>query len=74
MKLPIYPSHSELSAENQSQFFWAFWPATYKVDGSTFNWACPLFLLFVGCAALIYCFHARHTYQGPVTITDAYTP
>lgn len=55
------------------QFFWAFWPATYKVDSTTFNWACPLFLLFIGGALLIYRFHARHTYQGPVTITDTYT-
>jgi hypothetical protein len=64
----------EPSADNQSQFFWAFWPSTYKVDGSTFNWACPLFLLFIGCALLIYWVHAEKTYQGPVTITDAYTP
>jgi hypothetical protein len=72
VKLKIDSTHLELSAEHQSQFFWGFWPSTYNVDGSTFNWAGPLFLLFIGCALLVYRFHARHTYQGPVTITDAY--
>jgi len=56
------------------QFFWAFWPSTYHIDSSTFNWACPLFLIFLGCALLTFRYHGRHAYGGPVTITDAYTP
>jgi len=54
------------------QFFWAFWPSTYHVDSTTFNWACPLFLVFVACAVLTYHLHAKDAYDGPVTITDAY--
>lgn len=48
------------------QFFWAFWPSTYHVRSETFNWAGPLFLVFLGCALLTYHFHARDSYDGPV--------
>jgi choline transport protein len=54
------------------QFFWAFWPTTYHIDSSTFNWACPLFLLFLGCALLAYRLHGKDAYEGPVTLTDTY--
>lgn len=57
---------------NNVPFFWAFWPSTYHVDSTTFNWACPLFLVFVACAILTYHLHAKGAYDGPVTITDAY--
>lgn len=50
-----------------NQFFWAFWPSTHDVRGSTFNWAGPLFLLFLGCALLTYHLHAKYEYEGPVS-------
>ncbi|KAM0715990.1 hypothetical protein Q7P37_008504 [Cladosporium fusiforme] len=49
------------------QFFWAFWPSTYNVSGSTFNWVGPLFILFLGCALLTYHLHAKYEYEGPVS-------
>jgi choline transport protein len=31
-----------------------------------FNWACVLFVGLMGFASLMYIFHARNTYEGPV--------
>jgi choline transport protein len=47
-------------------FVWSFFPNAYKITPVTFNWACVLFVGLMGFATLMYMFHARHTYEGPV--------
>ncbi|KAJ2966670.1 hypothetical protein NQ176_g10038 [Zarea fungicola] len=49
-------------------FFWSFWPNSYHVNATNFNWACVLFVGLMGLAAMWYYFRARHVYQGPVVL------
>ena len=50
------------------QFFWSFWPGSRHPNASTMNWAMLLFLGFGAFAMLIYRYHAKDVYAGPVTI------
>lgn len=47
-------------------FFWSFWPNSAAVTPQNFNWACVLFLGILGGASVLYFFHARKVYDGPV--------
>ena len=47
-------------------FIWSFFPNAYEVTPVNFNWACVLFVGLMGFATLMYIFHARHAYEGPV--------
>ena len=47
-------------------FVWSFFPNAYEVTPVNFNWACVLFVGLMGFATLMYIFHARHAYEGPV--------
>ena len=47
-------------------FIWSFFPNAYDVTPVNFNWACVLFVGLMGFATLMYIFHARHAYEGPV--------
>lgn len=47
-------------------FVWSFFPNAYSVTPVNFNWACVLFVGLMGFASLMYIFHARHVYEGPV--------
>lgn len=51
-------------------FFWSFWPQTYPITASGFNWASPIFgVTLIG--AMVYFFVvARKTYFGPVTMVE----
>ena len=48
-------------------FFWSFWPNNANVTPQNFNWACVLFVGIIGAASVIYYFHARKIYEGPVS-------
>jgi len=47
-------------------FIWSFFPNAYQVTPENFNWACVLFVGLMGGASLMYIFHAKNVYEGPV--------
>lgn len=47
-------------------FIFSFFPNAYHVTPVNFNWACVLFVGLMGFASIMYVFHARHVYEGPV--------
>ena len=47
-------------------FFWSFWPNSYNVTPTSFNWACVLFAGLMGISGLLYVSHAGFVYEGPV--------
>lgn len=48
-------------------FFWSFWPQTYPVTASGFNWASPIYVAVLILAMVYFFYKARTTYVGPVT-------
>jgi choline transport protein len=48
-------------------FFWCFWPISYPVTASGFNWSSPIFCAVLIVAMVYFVFVARHKYVGPVT-------
>ncbi|KAF2719738.1 amino acid permease 2 [Polychaeton citri CBS 116435] len=47
-------------------FFWCFWPETYPVTASGFNWSSPIFGAVLLIALVYFAAKARHNYVGPV--------
>ena len=48
-------------------FFWCFWPQSYPVTASGFNWSSPIFVSVLLIAMVYFVFRARFHYLGPVT-------
>ena len=47
-------------------FFWSFWPNSYTVTAVNMNYAVVLFVGFITVSMIIYLWHSRHIYEGPV--------
>ncbi|KAK5134732.1 hypothetical protein LTR08_006107 [Meristemomyces frigidus] len=47
-------------------FFWSFWPNSYHITATNFNWVSVLFVGLMGISGLLFVFRARHIYEGPV--------
>lgn len=51
-------------------FFWAFWPQTYPVTPSGFNWSIAIFVPTIVVALIYYVVKGRHEYDGPVVLVE----
>lgn len=52
-------------------FFWSFWPQSYPVTATTFNWASALFVSALLGASLHYVVIGRKRYRGPVALIES---
>jgi choline transport protein len=51
-------------------FFWSFFPNSYQVVATNFNWACVLFVGLMGVSVILFTVHARKVYDGPVALVE----